>query len=157
MNKLNWGLCGLLGLSLAACSAPSSGSSESGATAVRLELTTTGSSGAKYRLGPASFVIEDQSVSPPATQTVSTGDEAGDLIVPLAASVYTVTLQPGWQLQKVNADGSSTPVAATLTSEASQFASVIPFRETPIHYAFHLGESGIDIGISVDDGAPASN
>jgi hypothetical protein len=32
--------------------------------------------------------------------------------------------------------------------------SVEPFIATPVNFAFHLGESGIDIGISVEEGIP---
>lgn len=48
-----------------------------------------------------------------------------------------------------------TPIAATLTSQNEQYVFVAQYETTPVNYAFHLGESGIDIGVTVDDGIPA--
>jgi len=138
---------------LLACSAPGSGGGTGPTTgsgdsaAIQLQLTTVASSGNVYRLGPATFEI-----SGPATQTVDASGDDNVLHVPTEPGDYQVTLKPEWVLDLVKF-GNSTPVAATLVSQPVQFVRVSPFQVTPISYAFHLGESGIDIGISVDEGA----
>lgn len=149
----------LLASSLLGCSG-GSGSASSGteepASSIALRLGTTGSNGNRYRLGPAEFKISELWGYPGNDPIVvnATGD-ADSLSVAVPANEYQVTLTPGWKLQRVAAGETLTPVAATLVSEATVHATVSSFEVTPVNFAFHLGESGIDIGVTVDEGLPA--
>jgi len=151
----------LLGVGLVACAGADETATggEPEAASIQLELTTVTESGNTYRLGPATFDIEgfafdgsggDGSV---ALSVEATGDEPA-LHVPVEPGDYQVTLRAGWILQRLNAGGTATPLPATLLSPSIQEVRVDPFRVTPLLYAFHLGESGIDIGIDVDEGVP---
>jgi len=141
---------------LTGCSGSPRASGDAGATgheegsAIQLNLSTTAASGTEYRLGPATFDIFRY--GQPFTTVTSSGSEQ-TLHVALEPDSYSVKLEPGWTLSRV--DGQTlTPVAATLTSYPEQYAPVKRFETLPITYAFHLGESGIDIGVSVDEGVP---
>lgn len=156
MNKawsLGWGIVGCL---LTACGASPStastdGNEQSGAE-IQLNLSTTGASGTEYRLGPATFDIYRYIDEAPVRTLTADGADSV-LHVPLEEGIYTVELRPEWTLSRV--DGQAlTRVAATLTSPDQQFVKVRSFETSPVSYAFHLGESGIDIGVSVDEGTP---
>jgi hypothetical protein len=116
---------------------------------IQLELTTLTPSGNTYRLGPATFDITGK-----ATLSVeATGDEPL-LHVAVDPGDYQVTLRAGWVLQMLKPFLGPTVFPATLVSPAVQPVRVEPGRSTPLTYAFHLGESGIDIGIEVEEGVP---
>jgi hypothetical protein len=137
---------------LAGCgNAPADTGSEE-ASSLQLNLTTTAASGTVYRLGPATFNVSRKDESVPEWTLSATGDEPS-LNLPLPPESYTVSLEQGWTLSRIDG-AAATPVAATLTSEASQRADVFPFQTTPVNFAFRLGESGIDIGVTVDEGIP---
>jgi|GEM_PF-2928836 len=158
MNQ--WGLMvvGALVTSLLGCSAGAGGPSsktEESASAVSLQLGTTGSNGNRYRLGPAQFKLTEHYDYEGANAIViDAGGDTDSLNVPLAAGRWVVALNPGWTLQRVGEGNVLTPVAATLTSPATTEVDVFEFRATPVNFAFHLGESGIDIGVTVDEGVP---
>jgi hypothetical protein len=152
-----WGLgAGLiLALSLLGCSGGDAATgSDEVVTGVSLKLTSTGLSGAHYRLTPATITFQNYWQNPDAEALVVESGNEDSLNVPLEAGDYRMTLKPGWQLQKVEADGTLTPAPATLTSEAEQRVSVYAFRTTPATFAFHLGVSGVDVGITVNEGIP---
>ena len=159
MNQ--WGLMvvGALAMSLLGCSAGtgdrSNSETEESAASVAIQLGTTGSNGNRYRLGPAQFKItETHDYEGLNAIVVDAGGDADSLNVPLASGSWTVTLNPGWKLQRVGEGNVLTPVPATLLSEATTYVSVSQFHATPVNFAFHLGESGIDIGVTVDEGVP---
>jgi hypothetical protein len=122
-------------------------------SAIQLNLTTTAPSGNQYRLGPASFEIDPVYGNGGHWAIDATGEE-GALHVRLPADWYEVRLQDGWTLSRLTPAGAM-PVAATLTSAPVQTTKVYEFQTTPVTFAFHLGESGVDIGVSVDEGPPA--
>jgi hypothetical protein len=141
-----------LGLLTACGGNPSGGESEAEeGSSLQLNLSTVGASGTEYRLGPASFDIYRYQAL---IQTVVADGSARTAHVPLEPHYdYEVRLQPSWTLSRV--EGTTlTPVAATLTSEDRQFVAVKPFVTTPVSFAFHLGEAGIDLGVTVDEGIP---
>ena len=161
MNQ--WGLVvvGALAFSLQGCSAGaserSSGTEES-ASAVSLQLATTGSNGNRYRLGPAQSKLDNPYPYPyqePISMVVEAEGDTDILSVPVIPGDWSVTLNPGWELQRVVEGGALTPVAATLTSPSTVQVGVGQFRVTSVNFAFHLGESGIDLGVTVDEGVPA--
>lgn len=144
-------LLGILGLGLLACSGEGETSIESQAetSSLQLALSTFTPSGNTYRLGPASFDI-----SGPVTLSVEVTGEESELYVPVEPGQYEVKLQPGWVLRLMKPFLGPTPMAASLVSPAVQSVRVEPFQVAPVLFAFHLGESGIDIGISVEEGVP---
>jgi len=126
--------------------------SEAETASIQLELTKLTASGNTYRLGPAGFDI----VSNFTGETFSVDATGGEpvLHVPVEPGDYEVTLHPDWVLQHLDPAGAATPMRATLLSPAAQFVRVEPFFTAPVVYAFHLGESGIDLGIDVEEGVP---
>ncbi|HVY27208.1 MAG TPA: hypothetical protein VHB79_11690 [Polyangiaceae bacterium] len=138
---------------LSACGgSPSTSQSEPSGSEIQLNLSTTGSSGTEYRLGPATFDIFND-YGPDPIQTLTTEGAEQALHIPLAKGYYNVKLRPGWTLARINGE-TRTPIAATLTSRDSQDVYVQDFETVRVNYAFHLGESGIDIGVTVDEGIP---
>lgn len=145
-----WGVAVCL---LTACGgSPSTSESEQSGSEIQLNLSTTGSSGTEYRLGPATFdIFNDYGPNPIQTLTTEGAEQA--LHVPLEKGYYNVKLRPGWTLSRVDGE-TRTPILATLTSRDSQDVYVRDFETSPVNYAFHLGEAGIDIGVTVDEGVP---
>jgi hypothetical protein len=142
---------GIVGLGLLACSGEGNTTVESQAetSSIQLALSTLTPSGNTYRLGPASFDI-----SGPVTRSVEVTGEESELYVPVDPGEYEVTLQPGWVLRLMKPFLGPMPTVATLVSPEVQSVRVEPFQVAPVLFAFHLGESGIDIGISVEEGVP---
>jgi len=139
---------------LTGCGATGGEDREERASEIQLNLSTIGASGTEYRLGPATFDIFDmlQGDQTPINTLMADGTER-TLHVPLAKGYYTVNLRPGWGLSRL--DGQAlTPIAATLTSPEQQRVNVAEYETALVNYAFHLGESGIDIGLTVDEGIP---
>ncbi|MGC4086794.1 MAG: hypothetical protein QM756_02635 [Polyangiaceae bacterium] len=135
---------------LAGCSSVGAESEAEQTSGIKLDFTTVAQSGNVYRLGPASFDISGD-----ATLTVDTNGDEPLVHVDLQPGQYQVALKPGWALQLLGANGTSTPTAATLLSSPVRSVQVSDFHVTELSYAFHLGASGLDIGISVDEGVPA--
>lgn len=144
-------LVGVFGLGLLACGGAEDDAAQSEAetASIQLELTKVTASGNTYRLGPATFDITGSA----ALSVDATGDEPV-MNVPVDPGDYEVSLRPGWVLQRLDPAGVPTPMSATLVSPPLQFVRVEPFQAAPVLYAFHLGESGIDIGIDVEEGVP---
>jgi len=158
MNQWRLMVVGALAMSLLGCSGGPGGSSsgtEASASSVTLQLGTTGSNGNRYRLSPAQFNIVERygfgDVEPIVVDVVGTSDSVN---VPLGSGRWAITLNSGWELQRVGEGGALTPVAATLISPTTIEADVFEFQTTPVSFAFHLGESGIDLGVTVDEGVP---
>lgn len=143
-------IVGVLGL-LTACGSTPGSEAEEQVSAIDLSLSATAASGTEYRLGPATFDIlaPDWMGGEPITTLAADGD-ARTLHVPLEPGQYRVRLQPAWTLSRVNGQ-TLTPVAATLTSEPEVKVTVFEYETSHVEYAFHLGESGIDIGLTVDE------
>jgi len=161
MNRFSLVVLGAaLALSLQGCSAGADGPSagtEKAASAVSLQLATTGSNGNRYRLGPAQFQLDNPYPywnQEPISMVVDAEGDTDILSVPVDPGDWTVTLKSGWKLQRVDEGGALTPVAATLTSQNSVRVGVSAFRVSSVNFAFHLGESGIDLGVTVDEGVP---
>jgi hypothetical protein len=139
---------------LAGCgSTPQGGdSNEEQVSAIQLKLSTVAPSGTEYRLGPATIDILDPYGYPPSVITTVEADGAEPTVfVPLQPRGYLVEMRPGWTLSRVEGE-TLTPIAATLTSPPQQYVSVAQFEASPVTFAFHLGQSGIDLGVTVDEG-----
>lgn len=127
---------------------------------LQLPLTAASPSGAAYRLRNASFAISNPFVDPP-LDTVVSGD-SDQLRVDLPPSAfpfdYTITLQDGWALVEVGADGKDRPVNATLDGSPYQSFTIKSGRITPITYQFVAGGTPVATGngsaavrVAVDD------
>lgn len=150
MNPMRAVVVGVGVLWLVGCGGAEPQPSTGEGSSIQLNLSTTAPSGAEYRLGPATFEI-DPEYGPGAPILVEADGAAPLLHVPLEPDYYRVTLQTGWALSRITGS-TTTPVAATLTSPAEQIVKVYQFESAPVQYSFHLGESGIDVGIQVDEG-----
>ncbi|MEY4546775.1 MAG: hypothetical protein RL685_2970 [Pseudomonadota bacterium] len=142
-------LVGTFTFGLLACAGDPTTPTDMETASIQLDLTKQAPSGNTYRLGPATFDI-----SGPTTLALDASGDEPVLHVPVEPGDYEVTLRSGWALQLLDPEGDPTPIVATLTSPALQFVRVEPFRSTPLNFAFHLGESGIDIGIDIEEGVP---
>jgi len=150
---MKWMVCGALGLLTACGATPGGEGGEERASEIQLNLSTTAASGTEYRLAPAAFDIFEGSYGETPVATLTSDGAERAIHVPLAEGYYSVLLRPGWTLSRV--DGQTlTPIAATLTSPERQLVYVLQYETTPVNYGFHLGESGIDIGVTVDEGIP---
>jgi hypothetical protein len=146
-------MVGVMGL-LTACGNSPGGEAVEPVSAIDLNLSTTAASGTEYRLGPATIdVLRDGHEGWELTTTLATEGGERTLHAALEPGHYSVRLRPGWTLSRVEGQ-TLTPVLATLTSSADQMVSVAPYEASPVSYAFHLGESGIDVGVTVDEGIP---
>jgi hypothetical protein len=97
---------------------------------VELNLLSQGTSGARYRLRHANFVVQG-----PTTTLIIIGDDNPDATVlthRVPEGAYTIFLQEGWSLELLDADAGATVVAAELSSPnptpfavlANQFSKV---------------------------------
>src|SRR4051812_36403097 len=92
-------------VAIAGCTVESGSGSDGGSEGtpdtgtVRLDLQGTSANGTQYRLRQASFTI---STTPPTTLSSDANPAAATtLSQALAAGSYTVTLQPGWVLDRL--------------------------------------------------------
>jgi hypothetical protein len=153
----------LIGAGLGGCSAAASTPGRTlkeNAGSVSVPLTALGNRTiTPFKLGPATFMITGEPGGPFQPITVSADGEQDTLEVPLDPGYYSVILESGWTLQQGTAGMAGTatqwsPVTATLTSPNPQMFSVQPYQSTDVTFAFHLGESAVNLGISVDEGPP---
>jgi hypothetical protein len=124
---------------------------------VELALTTVAPSGKVYRLRYAAF-----SLSGPQQIRVSTREDLAtkndnNLTTPLLVGQYNVTLEPGWQLLRVAADGSEQGVTAVVTSANPQSLTVTSKQKSVLSFHFRItnGEpvsfGDAQLGIAVDE------
>jgi hypothetical protein len=121
--------------------------------AVALKLTAN-AGGHTYRLRHAHFQLS--------TGAMFDGDtlaDAENLRVQLPAGSYSIALQAGWTLQRLDA-GSYVDVEATLVSPATVPFEITPNATTQVSYRLStsgtivvVGEGTLDVGISVTEGA----
>jgi hypothetical protein len=144
------------------CSASRDGQASAEPTGtLSVALTGTTATGTSYHLTNAVFEIQNYYAEPPIDLTVSGSDPT--LLVQLPPSIstfgldYAITLQPGWTLNAVNADGSETPLGATLLDNDISF-TIKPQRTTPITFDFKAteqvattGNGAAGVSVAVDD------
>lgn len=160
MSRVGWMIgASACALALGCSGAPGGGAEEhvENSTALTFPLVSIGESGTKYRLGPATFDIREYYGygSEPITLEVTGAEDSSRVTLSNRGGAYQVTIQPGWQVQRVNPDGTLSPVAATLVSDATRWVQVQPFTYSPVLFDFHLGKTEVDIGIRVEEGIPA--
>ncbi len=120
---------------------------------ISLNLTGTASSGNVYRLRDAVF-----NISGPAAATLSseTDPDATALVQTLVVGDYTVDLQNGWRMERVETDGTLTDVVVSLSSANPALFSVLGGAQTSVVYRFLtsegevvLDEGEVSIGVEV--------
>lgn len=139
---------GLLGAGAGCSGGHDQGRESTGQTGtLTVALTAGAPSGVGYHLSNAIFEVTNFSVFP-AVDILVPGDNPA-LQVDLAASVvpfdYQLSLKDGWTLSQINADGSETPVSATLLTNFISF-TIKPQRTTPVSFQFKAGDNVITTG-----------
>jgi hypothetical protein len=140
-----------------------------------LPLTTQGASGVTYRLRNATFVVQNQyydyeygaagaggSGGTPGTVVVSseTNPNASNITLSLEEGYYTVSLLPGWRMEKLGPSGAQT-VEATLLSGSSQWVYVSRRSTSWAEFSFGIGgrevwlNGKLNIAIDVQEAAGA--
>jgi cysteine-rich repeat protein len=120
-----------------------------------MALEASGASGTRYRLDAATFEIVG-----PTTVTVSSEPDEEFIKVDLAEGAYTTSIQPGWQLVVVAADGTTSPIDATLVSASQVATPIVTGEQTEVRFEFDIsgeiipfGFGRANIGIGVLEGA----
>jgi hypothetical protein len=140
-----------------------------------LPLTTQGASGVTYRLRDATFVVQNPyydyeygaagaggTSGNPGTVVVSseTNPNASNITLSLEEGYYTVSLQPGWRMEKVGPSGAQT-VEATLLSGSNQWVYVSRQSTSWAQFSFGIGgreiwlNGKLNIAIDVQEAAGA--
>jgi hypothetical protein len=122
-------------------------------TGLRVALSTVANSGAEYRLTNGTFSIlgtDDEGQPTVRLVTVDPDDNADTLDVPVGWGDYQVKLEDGWELSVSNG-GPFTPIAATLQGDNPQQIVVYENQTTQVSFPFILGQTGISLGITVDE------
>jgi hypothetical protein len=121
-----------------------------------LALTGHSASGTTYRLRHADLTVS----GPAGTQVFHTEDDLSRTVITTALTPgdYTVALANGWNLERVNADGTTTPVAANLLTPNPLAFTIASGTHTAVVLQFQAGADQIpmsdgdaDISISVND------
>jgi hypothetical protein len=150
-------------LSLVACASDQRGQNDEAFGTIALPLGTYGESGTRYRLRDATFVIRDPyeygygGEGSNSTVVVSSEDDpnADSISVSVEQGSYYVTLQPGWRMEKREADGGFTTVEAQLLSSTAQWVYVAPRSTSWAAFNFGIGgrevwfNGKLNIGINV--------
>jgi hypothetical protein len=72
----------------------------------------------------------------PADVAVTAEPTEAAVVVDLEPGVYQVELEPGWQLERVLADGTRHPVDAVLAGPAVQDIAVVPGTASEVRFEF---------------------
>jgi hypothetical protein len=89
-----------------------------------------------YRLVGATFQVNGPESAVLSSDTLPDSTELSALLQPGA---YSVALQPGWSIERVNPDSSVTPVAADLGSAAIQDVTIVSGSTSRLTYRFLVG------------------
>jgi hypothetical protein len=129
---------------------------------VRLPLTAT--VGANNYVLSGTFVITN-STGVTTTLSSTSASTAATLVTTLGVGQYTITLLPGWQLSIVSASGTTSPIAATLISPATQSVNITNQQNTIVTYQFNSngvvietgqGQMTVQIGVTENAGGTTS-
>jgi hypothetical protein len=158
MNRRWFALSGVLGLGVVcsqlvtACASDRGAAKEDEFGTLSLPLGAYASSGTRYRLRNATFVIRDPydsgsyggqgGGSGSESIVVSSEDDLGadSIRLNVEQGSYRVTLQSGWHMEKREADGSYTRVEAQLLSSSSPWVYVYPRSTSWAEFSFGIGD-----------------
>ena len=129
---------------------------------VRLPLTAT--VGANNYVLSGTFVITN-STGVTTTLSSTSASAAATLVTTLGVGQYTITLLPGWQLSIVSSSGTTSPIAATLLSPATQSVNITNQQNTTVTYQFNSngvviqtgqGQLTVQLGVTENAGGATS-
>jgi hypothetical protein len=110
---------------------------------VQIALTASTPGGTVYRVEGATFEIYNFAGACASFLCATVPGDDPTVTVDLAPSVfpgdYTISLDPGWTVSRVAADGTETPVPATLLTNGTSF-TIKPGRTTPVVFQFQIGD-----------------
>jgi hypothetical protein len=106
---------------------------------VRIALDATSAAGATYRLQNAQFLITGP-------QTLTLSGDTPTVEQDLPPGSYQITLLSGFSISVVNADGTLTPLQATLTSPNPQAFGIRSGHTSNVTFAFKVGEIVVTTG-----------
>jgi hypothetical protein len=146
-----WGAVTLAGTMTLGCGvdkpSPSSGPTDVGT--VQIALTASTPEGTTYRVEGAIFDIFNYSGACASFPCTSVPGDDPVVSVDLSPSVspmdYAISLEDGWTVSRVAADGGETPVTATLLANFIPF-TIKPNRTTPITFQFQIGDEVVTTG-----------
>jgi hypothetical protein len=135
---------------------PVGGPSESWGT-VQVALTATTPQGTTYRVRDARLDIFNFDGACPGfpCASISADDDTVDVDLPVSTNPfdYSISLEPGWSVFRVETDGAETLVAATLISNYIPF-TIKPDRKTPVRFQFQIGTLVATTGTGTVDVRP---
>lgn len=159
MKRRWFALGGVLGLGVVcsqgvtACASDGSFAKGDDTGTISVPLSTYASSGTRYRLRDATFVIQNPYAgyggeggnAGPEHIVVSSEDDpnADSIQVNVERGSHTVRLQPGWRMEKREDDGSYSEVEAQLLSGSSQWVYVYPRSTSWAEFSFGIGDREI--------------
>ncbi|WP_437752263.1 hypothetical protein [Sorangium sp. So ce1389] len=126
------------------CTSPVGSHGEQAAGMVSLPLVT--SAGGDYRLHNAVFSIHSTNGALAATLDSESDPDAEALTATLFQGPYTVRLEDGWELDRIEADGTESPVSAALVSRNPQSFEIGAGATTGVSFTFTTGQGSITLG-----------
>jgi hypothetical protein len=137
------------------CTAPVGSHGEQEVGTIRLPLVT--SSGGDYRLRNARFSVVSTSGVPAGTLDSDADPDAETLTATLFQGAYTVRLRSGWELGRIEADGTESHVSAALISSNPQSFEISASETTAVSFTFTtghgtvtLGDGSLEVGVDVE-------
>jgi hypothetical protein len=161
-GMLALGVVGTQGVT--ACASDGGGGTQEEHGVIALPLGAYASSGTRYRLRNATFVIEDPYAygegggsNVPETIVVSSEDDpdADSINLSVEQGYYRIRLQPGWHVEKQAEGGAFSEVEAQLLSGNYQWVYVSPRSTSWARFSFGIGgravwfNGNLNIDISV--------
>ncbi|WP_104983871.1 hypothetical protein [Sorangium cellulosum] len=126
------------------CTSPVDSHSEQEVGMVNLPLVT--SAGGDFRLQNAVFSIHSTSGVHAASLDSESDPYADTLSASLFQGPYTVRLEDGWALARIEADGTESPISAALVSQNPQSFEVGAAATTELSFTFTTGQGAITLG-----------
>ncbi|AUX27469.1 uncharacterized protein SOCEGT47_080600 [Sorangium cellulosum] len=133
------------------CAPPVDAQGEQAVGTLSVPLVT--SEGGDFRLHNAVFTVQSTSGAHAATLDSESDPDAATLTATLFQGPYRVRLEGGWDLARIEADGTESPVSAALISPNPQSFTISASETTDISFTFTTGQGTITLGNgSVDIG-----
>jgi hypothetical protein len=104
------------------------------------------SEGGDYRLDNAVFTIRSTSGAHVATLDSGSDPDAETLTAALFQGPYTVRLESGWELIRIEEDGAESAVSAALVSRNPQSFEIDASVTTSVSFVFTTGQGTISLG-----------
>jgi hypothetical protein len=125
---------------------------------VDLALTGQSASGVVYRLRDAILLVDDFGPAPAFTYRTEDDPTRPVISDVLDAGTYSLVLQADWRLERVAADGTATPIVATMLSANPQLFSIAADATTRVALRFRaegdvveLGDGDLEVVLEIED------